>query len=76
MVGDDRGRAAALQHLRQDAVGQPARGAVQRPLQRAEPGRDDGVGVRPGGRGDPGGERGGGQVVVDEQRECRVQQAN
>ena len=56
-------------------MGEPAGRAVQRPLDHAEPGGDGRVGVRAGRCGDAHGERGGGQVVVDEQGECRVQDA-
>ena len=52
-----------------------AGGAVQRAFEDAEPGGDGRVGVRAGGRGDAYGEGRGGQVVVDEQAECRVQGA-
>ena len=62
--------------LGQHAVGQPARGAVQRALQDAEAGGDHGVrmGARRG--GDPGGQGRGRQIVVDQQAEGRVQDAS
>ena len=75
LVRDHGRRAAPFEHVEEHPVREPAGGAVQRAFEDAEPGRDGRVRVRAGGRGDAYGEGRGGQVVVDEQAECRVQGA-
>ena len=72
---DHGGRVALVEHVEQQPVGEPAGRAVQGAFEHAEPGGDGRVGVRAGRGGDPHRERRGGEVVVDEQAECRVQHA-
>jgi hypothetical protein len=53
----------------QQRFGAERRPAVQRAAHRPHPGRDHGVGIGPNRRRDPGGQRGGGKLVVGQQHQ-------
>ncbi len=74
-VPDHRGRGSLVQHVEQQPVRQAAGGAVQGAFEDAQAGGDGRVGVRAGGGGDADREGRGGQVVVDEEAKCPVQDA-
>ena len=70
-----RRRDAALD-LAEDASGGRARGAVERAAERGQAGLDDQVRVGPRRRGDPGGQRRRGQLVVGEEHERGLEQSH